>query len=77
MYRKYYSYSDMPQQIKPHMPATAKECVELPAKKSGNILGGFENDDLILAAVLAILLMDGCNDKLLIAAVAMLLLSDK
>lgn len=65
-------------------PADAKpqgECVPskappAPLKKTpqGGILAGFERDDLILAAILLVLVLDGCNDKLLLAAIGFLLL---
>lgn len=54
----------------PHTGSYPKE------NKSGGILSGLSNDDLILAAVLFILLNDGCDDKLLLAAVGFLLLGD-
>ena len=80
MYRKYYSYNDTPRPVKSQMPVPVQECKpeqhSESCEKKGGILGRLENDDLILAAVLIILLMDGCDDKLLIAAVAMLLLGE-
>ena len=86
MYRKYYSYNDMPRPVKPmpvpvqNTPCTADKkddnicCGEQP--KKGGILGSLSNDDIILAVVLLIMFMDGCEDKLLLAAIGFLLLSD-
>ena len=88
MYRKYYSYNDMPKPIKPtsniplstQLPAQTSACENSLAKKScenkkkSNLLSSFENDDLILIAVLVILLLDDCDDKLLLAAIGILLL---
>ena len=87
MYRKYYSYNDMPRPVKPlpvpvqNTPCTQdkkeeKPCGEQSLLKKGGILGNMSNDDIILAVVLFILLMDGCEDKLLLAAIGFLLLSD-
>lgn len=90
MYRKYYSYNDMPHPVKPlPVPGAQTPCTSdkndcnpcktdnsSPQHKQGGILGNLSNDDLILAAVLIILLMDGCEDKLLLAAIGFLLLSD-
>lgn len=83
MYRKYYSYNDMPK------PIVDKKSGELslrhedkpcpapkPEQKKEGFLSGIPNDDLILAAVLLILLIDGCEDKLLLAAIGFILLGD-
>lgn len=88
MYRKYYSYNDMPRPMKP-LPAPVQNAPCAPEKKDekpcgaehspqkkGGILGNLSNDDIILAVVLLILFMDGCEDKLLLAAIGFLLLSD-
>jgi len=79
MYRNFYSYNDMPvlknnspakhEQQSPSKPAEVK-------KESRGILAGFENDDLILIAVFAILLMNNCDDKLLLLAIAFVFFSD-
>lgn len=81
MYRKYYSFNDMPQPVrhqqnsepKPQVPAVCDEQSK-PAVKNDGLLSKFEKDDLILAAVLLALIMDDCEDKLLIAAIGALLL---
>ncbi len=79
MYRKYYSYNDMPKPV-PHSPA--KPPIEVCEKSSAvkkedkshtGILSRLESDDMILIAVLLILFLDNCDDKLLIAAIAFLL----
>lgn len=88
MYRKYYSYNDMPEPIKPsrqskqhNLPAPVKEVkkeiIPEPKKKKDSFLDRFEKDDLILAAVLLVLLMDECDDWLLIAVIGGLLFFDK
>lgn len=79
MYRKYYSYSDMPQPIVPVPPPQHKEVVPVEKKepKKDGILSNFERDDLILIVVLVILLMDECSDKLLLGALGVLFFSDK
>ena len=88
MYRKYYSYNDMPEPIKPSKPINIpkpqppklekqKEIIPEPQKKNPNFLSRFEKDDLILAAVLLVLLMDECDDWLLIAVIGGLLFFNK
>lgn len=80
MYRKYYSYNDMPvinSQKEPENPKPQK----LPDKKEsslfqgGKLLGKFETDDIILAVVVLILLMDECDDKMLLLALAFIFFS--
>lgn len=87
MYRKYYSYNDMPVPVRDGGGQKAElareECAEEkkkavraePVKKSGGILSGIENDDIILLVVILALLMDGCEDRLLLAAIAFVLLA--
>lgn len=76
----------MPKPIKPPPPAplpkilpqktqSRQEIAVQPPKKG--FLRGIENDDLILAAVLLVLLMDECDDWLLLAVIAGLLFFDK
>lgn len=85
MYRKYYSYNDMP------IPVNTEKAVEIkkaepekPAKienspkksnNNGGIFNNLQNDDIILALVVLALLMDGCDDKLLLGAIAFILFS--
>lgn len=80
MYRKYYSYNDMPRPISPpSVPVKVSDCAPaVPQQKSerSGILSKLSNDDLILVAVLLILLMDGCEDKLLLAAIGLVFLGD-
>ncbi len=72
MYRKYYSYNDMPRPI---------QCNNEPIKKpqedvchqnnnSNKLFGKFETDDIILAIVIVMLLANDCDDKLLLLALA-------
>ena len=86
MYRKYYSYNDMPKPIKPPPPTPAPKIVPQKTEhgkdiavqhKGKSFLRGIENDDLILAAVLLVLLMDECDDWLLLAVIAGLLFFNK
>ncbi len=72
----------MPQPIKTQKPQKAvaevkKEILPIAEKRKEGILSRFEKDDLILAAVLIILLMDGCDDWLLVAVIGGLFLFDK
>lgn len=88
MYRKYYSYNDMPRRIVPQhssQPAPHQSAAHTPPQKPsdeccapprGGILSNLSNDDLILAVVLLILIMDGCEDKLLLAAIGFVLLGN-
>lgn len=81
MYRRYYSYNDMPtlpqNQTHEKPPEKKEECV--PTKKqpqnfsffeNGKLLGRFETDDIILLVVIFLLLADECEDKLLLLAIA-------
>ncbi len=78
MYRKYYSYNDMPKPILPvpvDKTAEKAEKLEKVTKEVKKPLGlPFEKDDLILIAVLFTLILNGCDDKLLIIAIAALLI---
>ena len=84
MYRKYYSYNDMPQVmnakpqheiVKPEPPVHKKK-EELPAiLENGKLLGKFELDDIILLAVVVILLADDCDDKLLLLALGFIFIT--
>lgn len=78
MYRKYYSYNDMPERIKPLPPSPLPEppkteCAKAEKRQS---LFGFKQDDLIIAAVIFVLLTNDCGDKLLLMILAGLLLFD-
>lgn len=76
MYRKFYSYNDMPV-IKPTPPvSSAKPDKEICKKQEKSFLAGFENDDLILLAVFFILIMDNCEDRLLLLALAFIFFAD-
>lgn len=79
MYRRYYSYNDMPT-IAPKKNTEPKEekSSPQPEKKktsnslfeNGKFLGRFETDDLILLIVIFVLLADECDDTLLLLALA-------
>ena len=83
MYRKYYSYNDMPkpvlhEQTRQLTPQPEPRNLSKPPSNNGTkvFFKNLETDDLLLIAVLLILFLDDCEDKMLIAAVAFLLLSD-
>ena len=80
MYRKYYSYNDMPDPIKPapKLAAPPSEPAKTECKKAEkkDTIFGFKKDDLIIAAVIVMLLVNDCDDKLLLMILAGLLLFD-
>ncbi len=76
MYRKFYSYNDMPVVKTPSSPATVKNSVPVSKKTEKSFFPGLENDDLILLAVFFILIMDNCEDRLLLLALAFIFFSD-
>ena len=85
MYRKYYSYSDMPQIAKPdtnvcnspkeNLPQHIKKEAQQGISQNGKLFGKLENDDIILIVVVLILLADDCDDKLLLLALGFIFLS--
>ena len=82
MYRRYYSYSDMPQMIvhngeKPKNKEQKKdECKpECPPCNNNKILGKFEVDDVILGVVILSLLLDDGDDSILLLALALIFLT--
>lgn len=80
MYRKYYSYSDMPQLIKHEETKPEKkqnECSEPKPKQesTGKLFGRFENDDVILGVIILALLLDDGDDSLLLLALAFIFLT--
>lgn len=79
MYRKYYSYSDMPQLIKhEESEKQLSEHPEQPVPKQenpGKLFGRFENDDIILGVIILALLMDDSDDSLLLIALAFIFLT--
>ncbi len=86
MYRRYYSYNDMPQVVK-KVPKCEPEKKELPecsreqtkecAKENGNgkLLGKFELDDVILGVIILAILLDDGDDSLLLLALAIVFLT--
>lgn len=91
MYKKYYSYNDMPVPVKRETPRAEEhteknECTpqtqsahavhkENNRGAQGGLLSNIETDDIILIAVILALLLDGCEDRLLLGAIAFVLLS--
>ena len=80
MYRKYYSYNDMPKPVPAaatpeggvhKKPAEAPKLIEGDNKKPFTNL---ETDDIILLAVILLLLANDCEDKLLLPALAFVFL---
>ena len=79
MYRKFYSYNDMPVIKQPTpMPKPHEEHKPQPKKENhqNGLLSGLENDDIILLVVLLILIMDNCEDRLLLLALGFIFFSD-
>ena len=83
MYRRYYSYNDMPQMIvhneeerkKPEKKQEQKKeevCKPCPNNK---IFGNFELDDIILGIVILALLIDDGDDSVLLLALAVIFLT--
>ena len=82
MYRRYYSYNDMPQILKhdeekPAVLPQKKEACEkpCPSKCDNKLLGKFETDDLILGIVILALLLDDSDDGILLLALAVIFLT--
>lgn len=79
MYRRYYSYSDMPQMVKKEEPKVV--CEEKPQKciekeqPNNKLFGKFETDDIILGIVILALLLDDGDDSVLLIALAVIFLS--
>ena len=82
MYRRYYSYNDMPQILK-HTEEVKKteppkdDCCEKPCPppQGNKLFGNFETDDIILGIVILALLLDGNDDKILLLALAVIFLT--
>jgi hypothetical protein len=83
MYRKYYSYSDMPQPVTDRHQSCAEPAREVHKKENeicekeqnNKLFGKFDTDDIILAVVAVMLLANDCDDKLLLLALAFVFLS--
>ena len=75
MYRKFYSYNDMPQLAKPGKPPSPEPPVHTPPPPAeGKLFGKFETDDIILGIVILLLLLDDCDEKLLLLAIGFVFL---
>lgn len=76
MYRRYYSYNDMPQVV--HKPTKCEPdrakigpCEKERDKKSERKgFAGLDVDDIILGVIILAILLDDSDDRLLIAALA-------
>ena len=83
MYRKYYSYSDMPQLIRRqeteeervHNEKKQEQKCMQQTQESGKLFGKFEIDDVILAVIILSLLLDDGDDSLLLIALAFVFLT--
>ena len=82
MYRRYYSYNDMPQVLRhdgetPKAPPPKKEPCEKPCPPpcDNKFSGKFETDDIILGIVILALLLDGSDDGILLLALAVIFLT--
>lgn len=73
MYRRYYSYNDMPRIVEKKDCEKPQKC-EKPQEKCRSEKG-FELDDIILGIIILAILMDDGNDYLLLIALAALFLS--
>lgn len=73
MYRRYYSYNDMPQVVQKNSCEKEERCENLPAKKT--LAKGLSTDDIILGIVILAILLDDGNDNLLLLALAAIFLS--
>ena len=62
--------------IKPYAPYPAVHRISSPvngtAKKLSRIFSKFETDDYILAAIIIVLILEGCDDYILLAALGYL-----
>ncbi len=88
MYRRYYSYNDMPQIVNKcdkkednvHNKEDKKEdckneCREVKKCENGKLLGRFELDDVILGVIILAILLDDGDDGLLLLALAFVFLA--
>ena len=79
MYRKYYSYSDMPQLVPKKEPEIHKETQCLPSqdknREDNKLFGRFETDDVLLAVIIVALLFDEGADSTLLLALAFVFLT--
>ena len=82
MYRRYYSYNDMPQMVVHNQEERKKpEKKQEPKKEeckpcqNNKILGNFELDDIILGVVILALLLDDGDDSVLLLALAVIFLT--
>ena len=83
MYRKSYSFNDMPDRFGETVKSTKDKNYEVhnsPQKKvncsgNGKIFGQFEIDDIIIILVAALLISEDCNDKLLFLALGFVFIS--
>ena len=87
MYRRYYSYNDMPQLVnkceqkeerihkEEKKEECEKECREVKKCESGKLFGRFELDDIILGIIIVAILLDDGDDSPLLLALALVFLS--
>lgn len=79
MYRRYYSYNDMPIPIKSN--PSEKKINNVPKKQDKKeplklgILSQLDTDDIVLLAIIFLLLMDDCNDIFLLLALGFIFIS--
>ena len=83
MYRRYYSYNDMPQMIthnsarqeKTEKKQEQKRAEVCKPPQNNKVLGNFELDDIILGVVILALLLDDGDDSVLLLALAVIFLT--
>lgn len=73
MYRRYYSYNDMPRVVQKSECQKPQKCESLPEKPQQK--KGIELDDIILGIVILAILMDDGNDYALLIALAVIFLT--
>ena len=79
MYRRFYSYNDMPVPIKPEQkPIQTNNSMvkkEQQKIKKNGFADNLKIDDIIILAVILILLIDDCDDILLLGALAFIFIN--
>lgn len=75
MYRKYYSYNDMPTPLNKNENTQPIHKAEEVKREENKFFGKFETDDIVIAVVIIMLLANDCDDKLLLLALAFVFFS--
>lgn len=78
MYRKYYSYNDMPRMVQKNEIAKCdepKNQCKAECNRGNSPSLKLENDDIILGVIIVALLLDDCSDSSLLLALIFVFLS--